>query len=252
MHGSLGAIETSQPELIENYQHICQLLDEKEILNPFLAYLLTKRTPSGLRSSIFSFDTVLSARKRAVYLCLKEVLSVLRTILPVIHLRDRLGQAERLLRNVVTEHLRTKFGEDWVNGLEEESPIGREIMDQCRRYRYTAEQKHQNLSPNLIDYSSTTNLFKLVQLYWDTIAPKFYFDTSGSASADILVVWKTVADDVIAARGIHAHNNEHLLTDEQTQQYANSCEHLIRWIAGDPDRSGIEMQATKEQTVIHT
>lgn len=249
----LGAIETSQPELIENYQHICQLLDEKEILNPFLAYLFNEE--NSFRSQ--EFDLLvrygLVRLENGQYICAsRRFYQYLRTILPVIHLRDRLGQAERLLRNVVTEHLRTKFGEDWVNGLEEESPIGREIMDQCRRYRYTAEQKHQNLSPNLIDYSSTTNLFKLVQLYWDTIAPKFYFDTSGSASADILVVWKTVADDVIAARGIHAHNNEHLLTDEQTQQYANSCEHLIRWIAGDPDRSGIEMQATKEQTVIHT
>lgn len=130
-------------------------------------------------------------------------------------------RTETGVRVALSGALRSAYGDEWVTRLEESH---QRIVVACRRRRKHPESR-ASASDNILDYSLSDDLPKIMSVYWDQVEPFF-----GHGKDD----WLERLAFVGEVRVKLAHHRHADLSGQDLERFRFTCREILKWLADRP------------------
>lgn len=140
--------------------------------------------------------------------------------------------AEKALREVITDIMSNAYGVNWIDELGKTRPNLKNIFDDCRKAQQKEEKSFgDRASQNLIDFTYPTHLFEIIRakgLWDDHFRPIFGRDKN---------YWEERQKLLAKCRNPLAHNRDEVLQPHERTIVEGYCNEILDTLRDDPDQS---------------
>lgn len=130
-------------------------------------------------------------------------------------------RTETGVRAALSAALQSAYGDDWVMRLEESH---KRIVSACKRRRKHPES-HASASDNLLNYSLSDDLPKIMSVYWEQVEPFF------SHGKDDWLERLVFVGEVRVKLAHHRHAD---LSAQDLERFRFTCREILKWLADRP------------------
>lgn len=128
-------------------------------------------------------------------------------------------QTEKALRQLITQTMREKYGEHWIEALEKAKSHLKKVFDRCREAQAKEKRVYgDRASRNLIDFTYPRDLFDIIFAEWGVFKEIFGHDKN---------YWDQRAQLLSRIRNPYAHNRDEVVYDYERQIAEGYCQEIL-------------------------
>ena len=128
-------------------------------------------------------------------------------------------QTEKALRQLITQTMMKKYGDNWIKALEKAKSHLRTVFDRCREAQKKEMKVYGNrASSNLIDYTYPQDLFTIIFAEWSVFKEIFGQDKN---------YWEQRSKLLAKIRNPYAHNRDEVVYDYERQIAEGYCQEIL-------------------------
>ncbi len=128
-------------------------------------------------------------------------------------------QTEKALRQLITQMMREKYGDNWVGELEKAKSHLRTVFDHCREAQAKEERVYGNrVSSNLIDFTYPNDLFTIIFAEWNVFKEVLGQDKN---------YWQQRSQLLAKIRNPYAHNRDEVVYDYERRIAEAYCQEIL-------------------------
>jgi len=220
-------IQTLERSFLDQYDRMLDLMREDETLHKLLQILF------GWAVDVKQTDIddflrygLLQITEQGTYQAFSmHFQTYLKLVERQVDLRNVLRETEIALRYFITEKMRDKYGDSWIEELEKKHPKAKTLFDRCRG----EQQREKNsfgsrASQNLLDFTYPRELFDviLIKNEWQTVFKSIF----GKGPP----YWDQRAQLLSRIRNPLAHNRDQVLYEHERQIAEGYCKEILELI----------------------